>query len=252
MNNTADPVKRHFDTIAAGYKEEIPPHIRDHLNAKWWRLVSPLFAPGARVIDIGCGDGTNAVFLTEKGMSVVGVDFSPRLIGRGRERYPELGGHLFEGDALRLEYADGVFDVAVMTGVLHHIYSRNDQGRAIGEALRVVGSGGIVIIRESNLINPVFRLFWNYVFPLTSKIDRFGGEHWISARYLRRLFGAQIDRTCFFTFIPNFTPRGLLPLAARVERALEESPLRRLSAHYLIVLRKGGVTATDGGGLSGG
>ena len=57
-----------------------------------------------------------------------------------------------------------------MIGVLHHIYTRSDQQKAVGEALRVVKPGGRVLIRESNLKNPLFRIFWNYVFPLTAKM----------------------------------------------------------------------------------
>jgi ubiquinone/menaquinone biosynthesis C-methylase UbiE len=233
-----DPVKDHFDSIAETYKEEIPAHIREHLNAKWWNLVSSYLAPGCRVIDLGCGDGTNAAFLAAKQISAVGVDISRRLVLRGRQRYPELRGALFEGDVLNLQFPDGHFDAAVMTGVLHHIGSSKDQEKAILEALRVVREGGFLIVRESNLINPLFRLYWNYIFPLTNRIDRFGGENWIPARHIVRRFGNAVERIRFFTFIPNFTPRLLLPVSAFVEKILERSPLRKLSAHYLVVLRK--------------
>ena len=238
MNPAEEKTKEHFDAIAAHYKEEIPGPIRDHLNKKWWGRVSSYFSGRPRVIDIGCGDGTNAVFLKSKGISVVGVDLSTRLIQRGKERYPELSGLIFEGSALNLQFPEGAFDIAIMTGVLHHLYSRSEQKKAIEEALRVVRKNGVLIIRESNLINPLFRLFWNYVFPLTSKIDRFGGENWISARYLSDLFGDGVEKTFFFTFIPNFTPRRLIPLAGRVEKVLESGPLKKLSAHYIVILKK--------------
>ena len=95
-----------------------------------------------------------------------------------------------------------------------------------------------VLIRESNLINPLFRLFWNYVFPLTAKIDRFGGENWIPARYWIDTFGGQVDSVRFFTFIPSFTPRWILPLATGVEARLEHSRLDKLAAHYVLALKK--------------
>lgn len=43
-------VRAHFDTIAEHYKEEIPAHIREHLNAKEWALVSSYVSPGARAL----------------------------------------------------------------------------------------------------------------------------------------------------------------------------------------------------------
>ena len=106
------------------------------------------------------------------------------------------------------------------------------------EALRVVKDNGIIIIRESNLINPFFRIFWNYVFPLTAKIDRFGGENWISAKNLSDLFTETLEKIFYFTFIPSFIPEESTMLVGRFENFLEKSPLKKLSAHYIVVLRK--------------
>jgi ubiquinone/menaquinone biosynthesis C-methylase UbiE len=234
----AEQVKSHFDSIAEHYKEEIPAHIRQHLNDKWWALVSPFIRPGAKAIDLGCGDGTNVAFLREKGVDVVGVDFSPQLIQRGKELYPEMRDLLSVGDILDVRHPDESFDVGIITGVLHHIYSKDDQKKGVREGLRVLRPGGVLIIRECNLINPLFRLYWNYVFPLTARIDRFGGENWIPARQLRRDFGDRIERIDFFTFIPASTPGVLLPTLARLEHILEGSPARSLAAHYVAILRK--------------
>lgn len=228
----------HFDEIAGQYAEEIPLHIREHLIAKWWDLVSQYFSAGSHVLDIGCGDGSNVAFLKQKGVDVYGVDFSSKLVREGKRKNPQLRHLIAEGNALRLDYRDNTFDIAFMIGVLHHIYSRTEQRNAVLEALRVVKKNGVVIIRESNLINPAFRFFWNYVFPLTSKIDRFGGENWISARYLSRAFHGTIDRTRYFTFIPNFTPQFLMPMCGKIESMLEHSPISKLAAHYLLVLKK--------------
>lgn len=229
--------KEHFNNIASNYHEEVADHVRKHLISKWWGLVGHYFTAGSRVLDIGCGEGTNAAFLLEKGMDVAGVDASESLIRHGLERYPGLTGRLHTSDALALDFADNTFDLVTVIGVLHHIYSREDQLRAVKEALRVVKPGGIVLIRESNLINPFFMLFWNYIFPLTAKIDRFGGEHWISAEFLREQFGGQVDSENYFTFIPSFTPKRLFPLALRIERVLEAGRLRKLAAHYVLALK---------------
>ena len=230
--------KEHFNNIAKNYKEEIPDHTRDHLINKFWSLTSYCFSNNCKVIDIGCGDGTNIAFFGSKGVNAVGVDVSEKLIKRGKQRYPQLQNVIFEGNALNLQFQDNTFDVAIMIGVLHHIYSKSDQTRAVREALRVVRDNGAVIIRESNLINPLFRIFWNYIFPLTAKIDRFGGENWISPQKLSGLFNETIEKTFYFTFIPNFTPQVLIPLASRVEAFLENSPFKKISAHYAVVLKK--------------
>jgi ubiquinone/menaquinone biosynthesis C-methylase UbiE len=233
-----EDAKNHFDTIADGYHEEISGHVRDHLINKWWGIVSSHFMSNPRVLDIGCGEGTNVNFMSRKNINAQGVDFSDGLVKQAHARYPQLASQISQGDALHLQFEDASFDVATLIGVLHHIYSREDQILAIQEALRVVRKGGVVIIRESNLINPVFRLFWNYIFPLTAKIDRFGGEHWIPASYLRKHFPRQIEDTVYFTFIPNFMPQSLMGIAEKIERRLEAGPLHKLSAHYTAILRK--------------
>jgi len=230
--------KDHFNDIAETYHEEVPSHVREHLIGKWWGLVGCYFAEGSRVIDIGCGEGANPCFLADKGMDVVGVDASAKLIEQGLRRYPRLAGKIQTGDALALEFDDNIFDVATLIGVLHHIYSRDDQHRAIREALRVVKPGGTVLIRESNLINPLFRLFWNYIFPLTARIDRFGGENWIPAKHLAQVFGDEVENVQFFTFIPSVTPRWAFPVATRIERRLEAGSLSKLAAHYVLALKK--------------
>src|SRR3990172_12241688 len=120
-------VKQHFDRIAENYYEEIPAYIREHLFNKWWRLISSYFPNDAYVLDVGCGDGTNVRLLREKGINAIGIDGSCKLIESGKRRYPELKTIIKEGDALKLEYDSNTFDIVYMIGLLHHIYSRNDQ-----------------------------------------------------------------------------------------------------------------------------
>jgi len=90
-----------------------------------------------RLLDVACGPGfiTNAAAL--RGADVVGLDFSPAMIGEATRRYPTLA--FSEGDAERLPYDDGSFDAVVMNFGLLHL-SRPDT--AIGEAHRVLRPGG--------------------------------------------------------------------------------------------------------------
>lgn len=228
----------HFDAIADGYHAEVPAHVREHLIGKWWALVGNHLPARSRVLDIGCGDGTIVEFLLSKEIDCIGVDASSRLIERGLERSKHLDGRLSRGDALALEHDSGSMDAALLVGVLHHMRPRSAQIAAVEEALRVVREDGVVIVRESNLVNPLFRLYWNYVFPLTARIDRFGGENWIPADALRVAFERNAPQIAYFTFIPSFVPRVLMPSATTVERRLERGRLARFAAHYVLILRK--------------
>ncbi|MEM9664831.1 MAG: class I SAM-dependent methyltransferase [Bacteroidota bacterium] len=76
--------------------------------------------PGARVLDLGCGDGLPlSRFLVQEGFDVVGLDSSAEMVHRFR-------GHL-PGVAVRCEsaedayFAEGSFEAVVAWGVLFHL-----------------------------------------------------------------------------------------------------------------------------------
>src|SRR5215469_16431891 len=48
-------------------------------------------APGMRVLDLGCGDGTTAVPLARTGADVVGIDIASNLVEAGNKRAQEAG-----------------------------------------------------------------------------------------------------------------------------------------------------------------
>jgi ubiquinone/menaquinone biosynthesis C-methylase UbiE len=230
-------VKEHFDRLSKNYHKQIARHVRIHLIEKWWQLVSACFKENPYVLDVGCGDGTNVRFLRAKGINAIGIDASTELVREGKNRNADLENNIFEGDACFLDFEDATFDIVLMIGLLHHIYPKIDQKKAIAEGLRVVKKDGFLIIRESNVTNPLFKMYWNYVFPITSKIDKFGGENWIKPSFFIKE-NYNVVQLCYFTFIPDVTPNFLLPLASRVESIFENSFLKSLSAHYLIALKK--------------
>lgn len=81
-------------------------------------------APG-RALDLGCGTGTNAVYLARHGWEATGVDFVPAAIARARKRAHAggLNARFVAGDVTRL--ADlgvvGPFDLVLDIGCFHGI-----------------------------------------------------------------------------------------------------------------------------------
>ena len=77
-----------------------------------------------------------------------------------------------------------------------------------------------------------------YVFPLVRRIDE-GTERWVRPSRLPEVDGATWStQVRYMTFIPDFVPASLMPLAARLESWLERSSLRQWSAHYIACLTK--------------
>ncbi len=99
-------------------------------------------APSERVLDVACGSGNGAVAAARRTWGgVVGVDFVPALLERGRERasVERLDIEFIEGDATALPVKDGEFDV--VTSIFGAMFAA-DQEAAAAELLRACKPGG--------------------------------------------------------------------------------------------------------------
>ena len=114
--------------------------------------------PPGRALDLGCGTGTNAVYLALHGWSAVGVDFAGRAIAKARRRARDAGVSctFLVGDVTQLEVA-GPFDLALDLGCLHSIAISGRTGYASGLA-RVVRSGGTYLLYAFAPGGPAFGL----------------------------------------------------------------------------------------------
>lgn len=100
---------------------------------------------GERVLEVGCGIGTDAMGFASAGAHLTAVDASPRSLEMARRRF-ELSGlpaTLLLADAERLPFPDGAFDFVYSHGVLHHTPS---PAVAIAEILRVLRPGGSALV----------------------------------------------------------------------------------------------------------
>jgi SAM-dependent methyltransferase len=98
---------------------------------------------GSRVLDVACGNGNAALAAARRKCKVTGVDYVKELLrlAADRARAEHLPLEIVEGDAERLPFDDGEFDVALSTfGVMF----APDQERAARELLRVVRAGGTI------------------------------------------------------------------------------------------------------------
>ncbi len=111
-------------------------------------LLETLPLAGARVIDVGCGDGALSRLMARNGAAtVLGVECSSNQLGRARAAEAVAGVHYVEGVGQSLPAADGTTDIVVFFNSLHHI-PVPDQDTALAEAARVLRPGGLVYVCE--------------------------------------------------------------------------------------------------------
>jgi len=143
----AHPCGTKFSDAEIGTREFFA-RIEAHRYAKEWHIPEAADFAGARglrVLEIGCGLGTDGVRFAKAGADYTGVDLTDAAIELARKRFELSGlrGELRVSDAENLDFADESFDLVYSHGVLHHT---PDIARAVSEIHRVLKPGGRAIV----------------------------------------------------------------------------------------------------------
>jgi len=114
--------------------------------------------PGERVLDLGCGAGTDTLVAAQmvgpEGR-VAGIDMTPEMLEKARASAAELGVknvEFVEGEAESLPFADESFDVVISNGVIDLIPEKD---AVFGELHRVLAPGGRLQIADVTVQRPV-------------------------------------------------------------------------------------------------
>jgi demethylmenaquinone methyltransferase/2-methoxy-6-polyprenyl-1,4-benzoquinol methylase len=172
-NYRARDVRRMFGRIARRY---------DLMNAvmtfgqdgRWRRRAARLAlssgGPGGRVaLDIGAGTGDLARALAEAGAQrVVAADFSETMLLQAQRKLQAIESiDLAAADALRLPFADAVFDCVTNGFLLRNVA---DLGATLRELRRVLRPGGRLVCLEIThppaRVDPLFRPYFEGIVPL--------------------------------------------------------------------------------------
>ena len=87
-------VREAFDRHAAVYDRVFS---SGQLRSEVWDIADPLFSPGTRLLDLGCGTGEDALHFAARGVSVTAIDVSPEMISQLEKK---------SGGAVRTEVVD--------------------------------------------------------------------------------------------------------------------------------------------------
>lgn len=112
---------------------------------------------GARVLDVGCGNGWLSRELMEQAVHVSGIDPSPDQLRLANAAGSFENVVYLEGVGELLPLADGSVDIVIYYNSLHHVAGHN-QEKALREAGRVLNAGGYLYIQEPVATGPCYEL----------------------------------------------------------------------------------------------
>ena len=170
MDKNPDEVAAMFDGVAKRY--DLVNDLLSLGRTKAWRKATTKVIgakAGMKILDLAAGTGSSSEPLAAAGADVIPADFSEGMLAAGRKARPHLP--FTKADALNLPFKDGEFDVATISFGL-----RNTQNteRALAEMLRVVKSGGHLVVAEfsSPTWRPFRTIYTNYLMRALPGIAR--------------------------------------------------------------------------------
>jgi SAM-dependent methyltransferase len=100
-----------------------------------------------RALDLGCGTGTNSIFLADIGFHVVGVDFSPKAIAtaQAKARPTDVAVEFHVADVTQLDFLVEPFDYVLDIGCFHAVPLETRERYARGVA-RLTNPGGTFML----------------------------------------------------------------------------------------------------------
>lgn len=110
-------------------------------------LVEKGEVPTGQALDLGCGTGTNCIYLARHGWRVTGVDFSTMAIYRARRKARRVGVDctFYRADVTDLSFLEETFDFVLDIGCLHSVPMEKWE-RYAAEVARLVRPSGLYLL----------------------------------------------------------------------------------------------------------
>jgi ubiquinone/menaquinone biosynthesis C-methylase UbiE len=131
--------------------------VEEHRYSTEWHIPDAAefdSARGLKVLEIGCGLGTDGAQFAKAGADYTGVDLTDAAVNLAKRRFElfALKGQFRVSDAENLDFTPNSFDLVYSHGVLHHT---PDTAAAVREVYRVLRPGGraVVMLYHRNSYN---------------------------------------------------------------------------------------------------
>jgi len=151
---TKDPYKR----IASLYDWAVEPFNKGIRN---YAFKVAGVKPGADVLEVGCGTGSNLELYLKHECKIHGIDMSPSMLKIAAEKFDNTA-KLLTGDASHMkEYADHSFDLVIAMLTLHEM-PESIREKVLREMQRVVKQNGRILLVDYHSGPILFPMGWIY------------------------------------------------------------------------------------------
>ena len=126
------------------------------------KYIDKYLKKGDRILEVGAGTGKYSLHYADKGYQVDAIELVEANIKVLKSNIKNnMNIKVEQGNALDLtRYKDNTFDITLLLGPLYHLFDKEEQEKAIKEAIRVTKKGGIIyiafILFDVEMLNSAF------------------------------------------------------------------------------------------------
>ncbi len=127
------------------------------------KYVEKYLNDGMRIMEIGAATGRYSHYFAQKGFEVDAVDLIEHNIEIFKTKtQPNEKVSIRQGNAIDMsEYPENSYDVTLLLGPMYHLYTEEDQKKALSEAIRITKPDGYIFIAYCMLEPSMFCCFKN-------------------------------------------------------------------------------------------
>lgn len=182
---------------------------------------------GRTILDIGCGTGEDAFYLSKIARKVYAFDIEKADIWR---KFLSSKLIFSVADAYNIPFKDSTFDGIFLKDVLHHV---DHPEKILEEIKRVARKGALIFIVEANRYNPIFFIH----------MTKMRGHEHLSQGKFRGLIKNYFHTVSFQQFESHYLPFLSFPLYLLIENSIEKMfeklpLLNRFQSYNLAIIEK--------------
>jgi len=162
------------------------------------------YTEGKEVLDVGCGEGEQDLFLSDTVKHIHAIDYDGKVILKNKNKFSEIKSitfHHMSGE--KIDFPDNMFDVVISAQSIEHI---KEDDQFVRETHRVLKHGGIFICTTPNKLALIPEGEKEYDAPIYPfhfreyKPDQFFG--------LLKQYFTDVEKNCFYCPIGNPPPNN--------------------------------------------